>query len=93
MQGIEPKFHNSLTERIEYYRFLLKETVDDPDEISCEAVARASELSDLYQEYLINKRKLEKSIKSYNKYHEDLRKLLTLKIRDLRKKKKAKVIL
>lgn len=86
MQGIEPKLHNSLTERMEYYRFLLKST--DSDVQSCDAIARASELSDLYEDYLKNKRKLEKSIKSYKQYHNDLRKLLTLKIRDLRKKEK-----
>ncbi|MCS3529375.1 hypothetical protein [Chryseobacterium sp. JUb7] len=87
MQGIEPKIHSNLTKRMEYYRFLLKKT-DDSNIHSCDAIAKASELCELYEDYLDNKKKLEKSIKSYREYHTNLRKLLTLKIRDLRKKTK-----
>ncbi|WP_027381260.1 hypothetical protein [Chryseobacterium daeguense] len=88
MQGIEPKLHTSLTERMEYYRFLLKEIAEDPESVSCDAITRASELSALYEDYLSNKRKLEKSIKTYKQTHDDLRKLLTFKIRELKRKAK-----
>lgn len=90
MQGIEPKFHHSLTERLKYYRFLLKETADESELQQCDATIRASELSDLYQDYLNNKRKLEVSIKNYRDHHQSLQKLLTPKIRHLIKKSKKR---
>ncbi|UZT98081.1 hypothetical protein ODZ84_00485 [Chryseobacterium fluminis] len=88
MQGIEPKIHSNLTKRVEYYRFLLQKT-DHPELHSNDAIAKASELCERYEEYLNNKKKLEKSIKEYREYHTRLRKLLTIKIRDLRKKMRA----
>lgn len=90
MQGIEPKFHTSLVERMKYYRHLLKETDEDSYLQSSDAFARASQLIDLYEEYLNNKRKLERSIKMYKDYHQNLQKLLTPKIRHLRRKIKQR---
>ena len=64
MQGIEPKFHNSLTERMEYYRYLLHKTTDESDIESCEVIAKGSELCELYEDYLNNKKKEKLNIKS-----------------------------
>lgn len=86
MQGIEPKFHNSLTERMEYYRYLLQKTTDESGIESCEVIAKGSELCELYEDYLNNKKKLQESIKSYKDFHDDLRKTLTIKLRDVKKK-------
>jgi len=90
MQGIEPKFHNSLTARMEYYRCLLKETTDDPYAHGFDIISHTSELLELYEDYLNNKKELEKSIKNYKQYHNDLRKLLTPKLRELKRRKKQK---
>jgi hypothetical protein len=87
MQGIEPKFHNNLTERMDSYRYLIKK-MEENDAESFEIISRASELQDLYEDYLSNKKKLEKSIKDYRQFHDDLRKLLTVKLRELRRKSK-----
>lgn len=86
MQGIEPKFHNSLTERMEYYRYLLQKTTDESDIESCDVIAKGSELCELYEDYLNNKKKLQESIKNYKEFHDDLRKTLTIKLRDVKKK-------
>jgi hypothetical protein len=85
MQGIEPKIHNSLTERMDSYRYLI-EKMEEHDAESFEIISRASELQDLYKDYLSNKKKLEKSIKDYKQFHDDLRKMLTAKLRKLKKK-------
>ena len=85
MQGIEPKIHNSLTERMESYRYLIEKT-EEFDAQSFEIISRASELRDLYENYLSNKRRLEQSIKDYKQFHNDLRKAVTPKLRELKKK-------
>ncbi|REC47438.1 hypothetical protein [Chryseobacterium pennipullorum] len=89
MQGIEPKLHMSLTSRIEYYRLLI-EAADDPESRSTDVVTQISELGDLYEEYLLNKKNLEKSIKNYRAYHNDLRKKLTVRLRELRRKERQR---
>lgn len=86
MQGIEPKFHTTLIERMKYYSLLLKESEDDPYLQSSEAINKVSQLIELYEEYLSNKRKLEKSIKNYKDYHQNLQRLLTPRIRHLKRK-------
>ncbi|MCJ8152705.1 hypothetical protein MKJ01_02870 [Chryseobacterium sp. SSA4.19] len=88
MQGIEPKFHNNLTERIEAYRCLTETLEGDGAQFS-EILSGSSELRDLYEEYLTNKKKLEKSIKDYKQFHDGLRKVLTPKFRELRRKLKS----
>ncbi|ALR29559.1 MULTISPECIES: hypothetical protein [Chryseobacterium] len=87
MQGIEPKIHNSLTERMDSYRYLIKK-MEEYDAESFEIISRASELQALYEDYLSNKKKLEKSIKDYKQFHDDLRKLITVKLRELKRKSK-----
>jgi hypothetical protein len=87
MQGIEPKIHNSLTERMDSYRYLIKK-MEEHDAESFEIISRASELQALYEDYLSNKKKLEKSIKDYKQFHDDLRKLITVKLRELKRKSK-----
>ncbi len=88
MQGIEPKFHNSLAERIEVYR-CLTEALEDHEARTSDIVSKSSELMDLYEEYLTNKKKLEKSIKDYKQFHDGLRKVITPKLRELRRKLKS----
>ncbi|MCW3162735.1 hypothetical protein [Chryseobacterium oryctis] len=89
MQGIEPKLHSTLIERIKYYRGLLNEAkADSDDQFNDIAITNISELSKLYEDYLQDKKKLERSIKKYRDYHAELRKLLTLKLRELRRKRK-----
>ncbi|PQA91217.1 hypothetical protein B0A69_18395 [Chryseobacterium shigense] len=90
MQGIEPKFHSSLTDRMDYYRVLLKKTAIDSDIQPSDMISRISELGKLYEDYLANKKQLEKSIKNYRQYHNDLRKQLTLRVRELRRKTRQK---
>lgn len=90
MQGIEPKFHSSLTDRMEYYRSLLKKINDEADIQPSDMISKVSELSELYEDYLAQKRQLEKSIKNYRQYHNDLRKQLTLKVRELKRKVRQK---
>lgn len=90
MQGIEPKLHTSLTSRIECYRILLQEAMDDSDVQSSDMMMKISELGDLYEDYLLNKKKLEKSIKNYREYHNDLKKKLTVRLRELRRKSRQK---
>lgn len=90
MQGIEPKFHSSLTDRMDYYRVLLKKTAVDSDIQPSDMISRISELGKLYEDYLANKKQLEKSIKNYRQYHNDLRKHLTLRVRELRRKTRQK---
>ncbi|HBV16152.1 hypothetical protein SAMN05444360_113155 [Chryseobacterium carnipullorum] len=90
MQGIEPKFHSSLTDRMDYYRVLLKKTAVDSDIQPSDMISRISELGKLYEDYLANKKQLEKSIKNYRQYHNDLRKQLTLRVRELRRKTRQK---
>lgn len=90
MQGIEPKFHSSLTDRMDYYRVLLKKTDLDSDIQPSDMISRISELGKLYEDYLANKKQLEKSIKNYRQYHNDLRKQLTLRVRELRRKTRQK---
>lgn len=85
MQGIEPKFHSNLTERMEHYRWLVKQMAGDADGQSGDIISRASELGGLYEDYLITKRKLEQTIKNYRKYNNDLRKLMNIKMRELKK--------
>ncbi|WP_449398552.1 hypothetical protein [Chryseobacterium wanjuense] len=63
MQGIEPKFHNSLTERMEYYRYLLQKSTDESGIESCDVIAKGSELCELYEDYLNNKRNFRKASK------------------------------
>ncbi len=89
MQGIEPKLHTSLTSRIEYYRLLI-EAADDCEIRSSDISTQISELSYLYDEYLLNKKNLEQSIKNYRAYHNDLRKKLTVRLRELKRKAKQK---
>ena len=90
MQGIEPKVHTSLTSRMEYFRVVLQEAVDETDAQTSDILMKISELDELYKDYLLNKRNLEKSIKNYREYHDDLRKKLTTRLRELRKKAKDK---
>jgi hypothetical protein len=89
MQGIEPKLHTSLTSRIEYYRLLI-EAADDSEIRSSDISTQISELSYLYDEYLLNKKNLEQSIRNYRAYHNDLRKKLTVRLRELKRKAKQK---
>ncbi|MCJ7935697.1 MAG: hypothetical protein MUW56_19240 [Chryseobacterium sp.] len=89
MQGIEPKLHTSLTSRIEYYRMLI-ETVDDSETRSSDVITQISALGELYEEYLLNKKNLEQSIKNYREYHNDLRKKLTVRLRELKRKERQK---
>ncbi|OCA76444.1 hypothetical protein BBI01_07105 [Chryseobacterium artocarpi] len=88
MQGIEPKVHTSLTSRMEYFRVVLQEAVDETDSQTSDILVKISELDELYKDYLLNKRNLEKSIRNYREYHDDLRKKLTTRLRELRKKPK-----
>lgn len=90
MQGIEPKVHTSLTSRMEYFRVVLQEAVDETDAQTSDILMKISELDELYKDYLLNKRNLEKSIRNYREYHDDLRKKLTTRLRELRKKAKDK---
>ncbi|KXH81154.1 MULTISPECIES: hypothetical protein [Chryseobacterium] len=90
MQGIEPKFHSSLTDRMDYYRDLLKKTAGDPHILPSDMISRISELSELYEDYLAQKKQLERSIKNYRQYHDDLRKQLTLQVKELRRKQRQK---
>ncbi|PWN71069.1 hypothetical protein C1631_000115 [Chryseobacterium phosphatilyticum] len=89
MQGIEPKLHTSLTSRIENYR-LLVEALEDPESRSSDIALQISELRNLYEDYLSSKRNLEQSIKNYKEYHENLRKRLTLRYRELKRKARQK---
>ncbi|CAM2867833.1 hypothetical protein DRF59_00190 [Chryseobacterium flavum] len=89
MQGIEPKLHTSLTSRIEYYRLLI-EAVDDAESQSSDLFLQISELGNLYDDYLFNKKNLEKSIKNYREYHDHLRKRLTVRLRELKRKAKQR---
>ncbi|AZA83229.1 hypothetical protein C1637_24165 [Chryseobacterium lactis] len=89
MQGIEPKLHTSLTSRIENYRLLI-EALEDPESRSSDIMLQISELSSLYEDYLSNKKNLEQSIKNYKVYHENLRKRLTLRYRELKRKTRQK---
>nr|WP_315035433.1 hypothetical protein [uncultured Chryseobacterium sp.] len=89
MQGIEPKLHVSLTSRIENYRLLL-EALEDPESRSSDIMLQISELSNLYEDYLSHKKNLEQSIKNYKQYHENLRKRLTLRYRELKRKERQK---
>lgn len=89
MQGIEPKLHTSLTSRIEYYRLLI-EAADDSDTHSSDVIAQISELENLYEEYLMNKNNLEESIRKYRTYHNDLRKKLTVRLREIKRKARQK---
>lgn len=90
MQGIEPKLHTSLMGRMEYFRLLLQEAMDESDAQSSDILVKISELDDLYEDYLLNKQNLEKSIKNYREYHNDLRRKLTMRLRELRKKAREK---
>lgn len=89
MQGIEPKLHTSLTSRIEYYRLLI-EAADDSEACSSDVITQISELGNLYEEYLKNKKNLEESIKKYRAYHLDLRKKLTMRLREVKRKTRQK---
>jgi hypothetical protein len=89
MQGIEPKLHTSLTSRIENYR-LLVEALEDPESRSSDIAVQISELRNLYEDYLSSKKNLEQSIKNYKEYHENLRKRLTLRYRELKRKARQK---
>ncbi|REC59837.1 hypothetical protein DRF65_24230 [Chryseobacterium pennae] len=89
MQGIEPKLHTSLTSRIEYYRLLI-EAADDSETPSSDVITQIAELSNLYEEYLKNKKSLEESIKNYRAYHNDLRKKLTVRLREIKRKTRQK---
>lgn len=89
MQGIEPKLHTSLTSRIEYYRLLI-EAADDSEAPSSDVITQISELGNLYEEYLMNKKNLEESIKKYRAYHNDLRKKLTVRLREVKRKTRQK---
>ncbi|RXM41249.1 hypothetical protein BOQ62_01560 [Chryseobacterium sp. CH21] len=89
MQGIEPKLHMNLTSRVEYYRLLI-EAAEDPESQPSEVINQISELRHLYDEYLLNKKNLENSIKNYREYHNDLRKKLTSRLRELRRKSRQK---
>jgi len=88
MQGIEPKFHNSLAERIEAYRSLTQ-AMEEHEAQSFDVASKFSELLELYEEYLDNRKKLEKSIKEYRQFHDGLRKVITPKLRELRRKLKS----
>ncbi|MDY0932833.1 hypothetical protein [Chryseobacterium sp. CFBP8996] len=85
MQGIEPRFHNSLIKRAKYYRCLLIESEKDIDSKCLIDIEEISELGHLYEEYLKNKSQLEKSIKKYKEYHKKAQAQLSLKIRILRR--------
>ncbi|MDN3693693.1 hypothetical protein QWZ06_16030 [Chryseobacterium tructae] len=89
MQGIEPKLHTNLTSRIEYYRLLI-EAADHSEAHSSDVITQIAELANLYEEYLKNKKNLEESIKSYRAYHNDLRKKLTVRLREIKRKARAK---
>ena len=89
MQGIEPKLHMNLTSRIEYYRLLI-EAAEDPESQTSDVATQISELGHLYEEYLLHKKNLENSIKNYRQYHNDLRKNLTVRLRELRRKARQK---
>lgn len=88
MQGIEPRFHNSLIERAKYYRCLLIDSQKNTDFNNSIDIDEVSELDHLYQEYLKNKSQLEKSIKKYKECHKKAQVQLSLKIRILRRNSK-----
>ncbi|MFP3834488.1 hypothetical protein [Chryseobacterium sp. SIMBA_028] len=90
MQGIEPKLHTSLMGRMECFRALLQEAMDHSESQSSDILVKISELDELYDDYLLNKKNLENSIKNYREYHNDLRRKLTVRLRELRKKAKEK---
>jgi len=85
MQGIEPKIHTSLIERMKYYSDLIKNSeynsCIDPED----AHEMMTELNELYEDYLNKKRNLEKSIKKYREFYQGQQKLLTPRIRQLKK--------
>lgn len=85
MQGIEPKFHNSLVERAKYYRYLLIDSQKDTEFNNPIDIDEVSELGDLYEEYLKNKSQLEKCIKEYKECHKKTQIQLSLKLRILRR--------
>ncbi|AZA76193.1 hypothetical protein EG347_00940 [Chryseobacterium sp. G0186] len=90
MQGIEPKLHTSLMGRMECFRVLLQEAMDDVESQSSDIWTQISELNELYEDYLLNKKNLENSIKNYRDYHNNLRRKLTVKLREARKKAREK---
>ncbi|SIT03189.1 hypothetical protein SAMN05421786_104172 [Chryseobacterium ureilyticum] len=90
MQGIEPKVHTNLTSRMEYFRVLLQGAVEEADAQTSDILVKISELDELYKDYLLNKRNLEKSIKNYREYHNDLQRKVTVRLRELRKKAREK---
>ncbi|AZA86074.1 hypothetical protein EG349_04385 [Chryseobacterium shandongense] len=88
MQGIEPKIHTSLIERMKYYSDLIKnskhECLANPED----AHHMMIELNELYEDYLNQKRNLEKSIKKYREFYQGQQKLLTPRIRQLKRTRK-----
>jgi hypothetical protein len=69
---------------------LLKKAAGDPDIQPSDMISKVSELSELYEDYLAQKRQLERSIKNYRQYHNDLRKQLTLRVKELKRKVKQR---
>lgn len=64
MQGIEPKIHTSLIERMKYYSDLIKNSKHESCINPEDAHQMMIELNELYEDYLSKKRNLEKSIKN-----------------------------
>ncbi|MDR6157785.1 transcription initiation factor TFIID subunit TAF12 [Chryseobacterium sp. SLBN-27] len=88
MQGIEPKIHTSLIERMKYYSDLVKNSKHDSCINPEDAHQMMIELNKLYEDYLNQKRNLEKSIKRYREFYQGQQKLLTPRIRQLKRTRK-----
>lgn len=85
MQGIEPKIHQEVIKRVNDLQKLLKESPQENKTYTDEIFLMNTELSDLYEEYLVIKKKLEDCIKLYRTQHVNLRKQLTHNIRKIRR--------
>lgn len=85
MQGIEPKIHTSLIERMKYYSDLVKNSKNNSCISPDESNLMITQLNELYEDYLSKKRHLEKSIKSYREFYHGQQKLLAPRIRQLKK--------
>ncbi len=85
MQGIEHKIHTSLIERMKYYSDLVENCEHQSLIDTNDPEMMISQLNELYEDYLNKKRNLEKSIKIYREFYSGQQKILTPKIRQLKR--------
>jgi len=88
MQGIEQKIHTSLIERMKYYSDLVKNCEHHSLMDTNDPQLMMTQLNELYEDYLNKKRNLEKSIKIYREFYQGQQKILTPKIRQLKRIRK-----